>query len=143
MYQAGPAGYTETRTVQDGFVQIRARPVKAAPAPVPVRRPAPTPAPVRRPAPTPAPVQNNDSDLVARIIAQLTPFIRDTVSSSLQSGAPAPAPAPVPAAPRRPAPVPAPAPQPAGSIAGVFGVDGGNNVRLTSPDFNFAYDLQK
>ena len=80
-YQAGPEGYTEERNVQDGFIEVRARPVKrveVAPAPAPVRpvrpvRPAPTPAP--------APVQNNDDDLVARIIAQLTPFIRDTVNN--------------------------------------------------------------
>ena len=54
------------RTVQDGFVQIRARPRKSEPAP-----------------PPPPPAQ--DSYPLARIIAQMTPFIRETVSNSLQS----------------------------------------------------------
>ena len=40
VYTAGPNGYNEERTVQDGFIQLRARPVKVAPV-----APAPTPAP--------------------------------------------------------------------------------------------------
>ncbi len=160
-YQAGPGGYTEERNIQDGFVQIRARPQRpvqpAAPVVVqPVRVPAPAPRPAPRPTAAPRPVQvvasNDDSDLVARIIAQLTPFIRDTVSSSLQSGQQASAPA----APAQPVPVaraiavaPAPAPAPiapvaqASSVEGVFGTAGANNVQVNTPDFNFAYDLRK
>ena len=91
-YTAGVNGYQETREVQDGFVSIRNAPVApVAPVAVPVRVPAPAPvrvpvAPVRpvvvtTPAPAPAPVENDD--LVARIIAQLQPFIRNTVSSTL------------------------------------------------------------
>ena len=96
-------------------MQIRALPVQARteviePAPAPVRSilprtrtqvVQPAPAPTRRTQPS---VQNivkavepivakvvkeesgdSDSDLVARIISQLTPFIRNTVSSSLGS----------------------------------------------------------
>lgn len=86
-YKAGPAGYTEERNIQDGFVQIRARPVRVQPVePVQVAAPIVTtrrPVIVTTPAPV-APAAPSDDDLVARIIAQLTPFIRDTVSTSLQ-----------------------------------------------------------
>ena len=143
VYTAGVDGYQEERTVQDNFIEVRARPAPAptaAPKPV-TRAPAPAPTPAPRPVRPAAPVQNNDDDLVARIIAQLTPFIRDTVSNSLSSQASAPAPQPAPAAPRR-VPVPAPAPVPAASgVEGVFGVGGANNVRVESPDFKFAYDF--
>ena len=141
VYTAGVDGYQEERTVQEGFIEVRARPAPtAAPKPV-TRAPAPAPTPAPRPVRPAAPVQNNDDDLVARIIAQLTPFIRDTVSNSLSSQASAPAPQPAPAAPRRVA-VAAPAPVPAASgVEGVFGVGGANNVRVESPDFKFAYDF--
>jgi len=64
------------------------------------------------------------------------------------SAAPAPAPAPKPAPVRKPAPTPAPVLPPAAvrqenSVEGVFGVVGENNVRVTSPEFSFAYDLRK
>merc|ERR1712223_598925 len=90
VYTAGVMGYTETRTVQPNFVEIRARPIvrtEVKPAPVPA------PAPVQKVVQQVAPVvqkvveqqveTQNDGDLVARIIAQLTPFIRSTVTSSL------------------------------------------------------------
>jgi len=157
-YTAGVNGYQETRTVQDNFITIR--PVAPKPAvTLPVARPVPVVRPVRpvqpvqpvRPvAPAPAPVpEPSDDDLVAKIIAQLTPFIRDTVSNSLQANqarsAPAPVPAPVPAPTQPIAPVAreVPAPRQAASVEGLFGVAGENNVRLTSPDFSFAYDLRK
>ena len=143
-YEAGPDGYTENRVVQDGFVEIRARPVKTfvEPAPAPVtQRPTPRPRPVTTPAPPPPPPQNNDSDLVARIIAQLTPFIRQTVTSSLNSQTSAPA-APAPTPIRQPVAVAATAPA-ASSLTGVFGETGANNVRVNTPDFDFAYELRK
>ena len=115
-YSADENGYTEERNVEENFLVIRRRDnnnannvnavsnVAAAaadrPAPRPanfVRRPA-APAPVARrpapPAPAPVPVPAarrpapaQDVDLVARIIAQLTPFIRQTVSTSLSENA--------------------------------------------------------
>ena len=170
-YTAGPMGYQETREIQSGFVEIRrkAQPAPApVPAPVPVPAPrAPAPRPAPRPAPTPAPtpapvVEENDDDLVARIIAQLTPFISQTVSTSLSSTRGSSAVQAVPAAPaRRPVPVrrvvvaePAAAPAPvrtvvqaepaapaSNSVRGIFGVQGGNNVQVTTPEFDFAYNL--
>ena len=90
-YTAGVNGYQETRTVQEGFITIRPREPKptvtipAAPRPV-VTRPVQPARPVRpAPTPAPAPAPENDDDLVAKIIRQLTPFIRDTVSNSLQA----------------------------------------------------------
>merc|ERR1711981_1118859 len=67
-YTADENGYQETREVQAGFVTIRAKPVKK------------TVVAVAPPAPRPQPPKRNDADLVAKIIAQLTPFIKTTVS---------------------------------------------------------------
>merc|ERR1712226_727008 len=89
VYTAGVMGYTETRTVQPNFVQIRARPVvrtevKPAPAPTPVvQKVVQQVAPVVQKVVEQQVETQNDGDLVARIIAQLTPFIRSTVTSSL------------------------------------------------------------
>jgi len=83
-YTAGAMGYTETREVVPNFVQIRSRPVNPEPAPAPVRqvvqqvRPA-----VQQVQQVTTSSSSNDGDLVANIIAQLTPFIRTTVSNSL------------------------------------------------------------
>jgi len=69
VYTAGPDGYQETRTVEKGFVQIRARPVTEVKDVVQQVVQTQT--------------GKTDSDLVAKIISQLTPFIKNTVSSSL------------------------------------------------------------
>jgi len=58
-------GYTETREVQENFLTVRSKP---APAPKPTQPP-----------------RRNDSDLVAKIISQLTPYIKQTVSDSLSA----------------------------------------------------------
>jgi hypothetical protein len=80
---------------------------------------------------------------VAKIISQLTPFIQQTVSTTLSSRQPAPA-APVAVTAVRPvAAAPPRAPQAASSVQGVFGLSGQNNVRFETPNFNFNYDLQK
>ena len=142
-YSAGPDGYQEERVVEANFIAIRARPDKPVeqavqeevkPVVLPTR-----PAPVR-----PAPVQEESSeDLIAKIIAQLTPFIKDTVSNSLGSNARASTTSVV----RQPAPVavvrPAPAPVVADAVTNVFGTGGTNNVRVETPNFDFAYDLEK
>ena len=53
---------------------------KPAPKPVVYAKPAPKPVLAFKPAPPPAPKSaTNNKDLVARIISQLTPFIKDTV----------------------------------------------------------------
>jgi len=63
-------GYTETREIQENFVQIRAKPVKV----------------VKTEAVSNVQVESSsDNDLVARIIAQLSPFIKQTVASTLSS----------------------------------------------------------
>ena len=72
-YTADENGYQETRTSEPNFVAIRNAPL---PEPKPV---VPAPKPARQPAPKP---QTND-DLIAKIISQLTPFIKTTVSNSL------------------------------------------------------------
>merc|ERR1712083_642637 len=74
-YIADSNGYREERKSEANFVQIRAQPARAVQEPAPVGK-------VVLPAPKPAPkpvVKKDDSDLVARIISQLTPFIRNTV----------------------------------------------------------------
>ena len=67
-------GYTETREVQENYLTIRGQPEKPVAPVVPKPRPSPPP---RRPAP------QSNSNLVAQIIAQLTPFIKQTVTDSL------------------------------------------------------------
>ena len=163
-YIADENGYREERKSQANFVQIRAQPV------VRVVEPAPRPAPVRRvvakPAPKPivqavkkvvkAETGDNDSDLVARIISQLSPFIKNTVTTSLGANAqaarrpaPAPKPAPRPVPARRIVPKPAPAPVPAPIVRevtaqeAIFGSGGPSNVKVVTPDFGFDYDLKK
>ena len=105
-YIADSNGYREERKSEANFLQIRAQPARAVQEPAPVSKvvlPAPVRrAPVPKPAPKPAPKPivrkvvkkvvkakpaSDDSDLVARIIAQLAPFIRNTVSASLGSTA--------------------------------------------------------
>jgi len=83
-YIADDEGYREERSEQANFVSIRAGSVG---------QPAPTQAPVvQQVVQAVEPLvqsvvsdagRGQDSDLVARIIAQLTPFIKDTVTSSL------------------------------------------------------------
>merc|ERR1711997_1294808 len=111
-------GYREERKSQPNFVQIRALPVARAVIP---NGPAPKPAPVRRVVvakPAPAPVR--------RVV---------------------PAPAPVrTVVPARPIPAVVPAPivrevVNVEKVANIFGTGGSNNVKFTSPESNFAFDL--
>ena len=84
-YTAGPDGYQETRTSEANFIAIRAQPAREVVEPVvkPVVKPAPVQVFVPRPTPAPVVKEESSEDLIAKIIAQLTPFIKDTVSSSL------------------------------------------------------------
>jgi len=80
-YRADENGYSETRTSEANFVAIRN-------APVVVEEPKPVVKVVAKPKPAPrttTPKPQTNDDLIARIISQLTPFIKTTVSNSLGS----------------------------------------------------------
>jgi len=79
-YRADENGYSETRTSEANFVAIRN-------APVVVEEPKPVVKVVAKPKPAPrtTPKPETNDDLIARIISQLTPFIKTTVSNSLGS----------------------------------------------------------
>jgi len=145
-YTANDAdGYQETRDVQEGFVQMRysgeGAGAAVAVAPKPAARPAP------RPAPRPVQAAGN-SDLVARIISQLTPYIKTTVTETLGSrGKPAPV-----VAVTRPVAIAAPVPavpvssvssasSGSSSIEGRFGVDGQNTINVETPEYQFLANL--
>jgi len=96
-------GYTETREVQENFIQVRSKP-----APKPAPRPAPPP-------------KRDDSDLVAKIISQLTPYIKQTVSDSLSA---------------RQQVVPQ-----ATSSSSLFGEDGENRITVESKGYDFDHIL--
>jgi len=119
-YQADDVnGYTETRSEQPGFVQMRvykAPEAKVAPAPVKAK---------------PAPRPSGNGDLVAKIISQLTPYIKSTVSESLSARQTAPAPvySAVPAAPV--------ASSASSSLDSTFGVGGTNNIQVETPVYQF------
>merc|ERR1712110_182912 len=130
-------GYSETRDVQEGFVQMRYSAGAVAPKPV-AQRPAPRPV---QPAPRPA----GNNDLVAKIIAQLTPYIKTTVTDSLSARS---QPAPV-VAVSRPVAIAAPvAAVPAVSVSGsgstqsIFGVDGENSINVETPEYTWQANLQ-
>ena len=116
-------GYTETRSEQPGFVQMRvykAPEAKVAPAPVKAK-----------PAPRPAPRPSGNGDLVAKIISQLTPYIKSKVSESLspRQTAPAPVYATVPATPV--------ASSASSSLDSIFGLSGTNNIQVETPVYQF------
>jgi len=166
-YIADENGYRETRKEEPNFVQIRAVPnvrtqVVESAAPLPVRRVVKPAPPVRKIVKAVEPIVkqvvkqesgSNDNDLVARIISQLTPFIKNTVSNSLGSSTPAasarrsaPRPAPRPVPVRVPAPTPVRKALPvedseATEVQKLFGFGGPNNVKVTTPEFGYDFDL--
>jgi len=120
----GDEGYSETRTVEENFITIRAKPVTKAV----VVEPAPAPAPA------PAPEASGD-DLVARIISELTPFIKETVATTLSASQQAViVSAPVPAVTK----VVAQAPAAASAVTARFGDGGANNIKVETPEYQFA-----
>ena len=162
-YTAGPDGYLETRNVQEGFISINQQQASTSGSSFGSTTSFVAPA---RPVVAQQQVStvsssSGDSDLVSKIISQLTPFIQQSVSSTLSSSssssssqsAPVATPIAAPAAQRPIAPVApvtqrpiapvAPAAPAASSVEGVFGLSGQNNVRVETPNFNFNYDLQK
>ena len=119
-YQADDMnGYTETRSEQPGFVQMR---VYKAPKP----KVAP-PQVKAKPTPRPAPMPSGNGDLMAKIISQLTPYIKSKVSESLspRQTAPAPVYATVPATPV--------ASSASSSLDSIFGLSGTNNIQVETP----------
>jgi len=133
-------GYSETRDIQENFVQIKSLPVtKTVETNSVALRPAP------RPAPRPA---AGNSDLVARIISQLTPYIKTTVTETLSSRQSAAAPAAVAVQTTYEA-VPAVAYSSSGSsissgsssVESTFGVSGTNNIQVDTPTYQFATEF--
>jgi hypothetical protein len=122
-YTADENGYQETREVQAGFVTIRAKPVKAKKEVVVVAAP--------RPAPPPAP-KRNDADLVAKIIAQLSPFIKTTVSNSLGARSHTRV-----VQVQQPVVKVVPAVTQVSSTSSLFGTDGENRITVDTPNYNF------
>jgi len=137
-------GYSETRDVQEGFVQMKytgagAGAAKTKEVPKEVPRPAVAPRPAPRPVAVRPAVQSSNSDLVARIISQLTPYIKTTVTETLSANS-------------QPAvtsvsyeAVPAVAvsgssygsSSASSSIEGRFGVEGENTINVETPVYQF------
>jgi len=69
-YIADEDGYRETRSYEANFLSVNGPPITVTTTPKPAPRPTPKPS-------------NPSEDLIAKIIAQLTPHIKDTVSNSL------------------------------------------------------------
>jgi len=127
-YTANAAdGYSETREIQENFLRIRSKPVTKDVA-------------ITTTTKVVEAKSSDDSDLVARIIGELTPFIKETVSTSLSAQETVVA---------QPAPLPAPTPivvatQPVAVTTAVesrFGTGAGNNIRVETPEYTFATDL--
>merc|ERR1711973_727297 len=113
-------GYTEIREVQENFITIRAKPV------------------VKKEVVSTAVVEaksSSTSDLVATIIAQLTPFIKETVATSLNAQQQVYSAAVPVAVPVQPVQVVATA------VESRFGTGAGNNIRVETPEYTFATDL--
>ena len=97
---------------------------------VAVAKPAP-PKPAARPLSVPK--RNNDVDLVARIISQLTPFIKTTVSDSLGSRQGTTRVVSV----SRPVSKSVPVVSQVTSTSSLFGDDGENRITVDTPSYNF------
>lgn len=143
-------GYNETREVQENFVTIKALPVaKVAPAYKPAPRPVPRPAPVRQ---VTSVASSSNSDLISRIISQLTPYIKTTVTDALGSNSVGVGGGSSVTSVSYEA-VPAVAQvsyQTSGSSLGsssssssesIFGVSGTNNIQVDTPTYNFATEF--
>jgi len=127
-YTANAAdGYSETREVQANFLQIRSKPATKEVV-------IPTTTKVVQ-------TKSDDSDLVARIIGELTPFIKETVSTSLNAqetvvavAQPAPAPVQTVVVAAQPVAV-------ASAVESRFGTGAGNSISVETPEYTFATDL--
>merc|ERR1712012_112649 len=137
-YTAGPDGYNEDRTVQEGAVSGHAeRDNGPWPGPyagvtgagvtaavkTPAPRPAPRPAPAR-PAPARAAPAVDQSALTQLILQQLQPQISSAVQSAISSSRTVSAPA-------------RSVQTSSSSVEGLFAGD--NSVRINTPEFNIEY----
>jgi len=130
-------GYTETREIQENFVQLKS---------LPVTKTVETNSVALRPAAAPRPAAGGNSDLVARIISQLTPYIKTTVTETLSSRQSA---APAAVAVQTYEAVPAVAYSSSGSsissgsssVESTFGVSGTNNIQVDTPTYQFATEF--
>ena len=122
-YTADENGYRESREVQAGFITIRAKPVKAKKEVVVVTPPRPAPPPPKR---------NNDADLIAKIIAQLTPFIKSSVSDSLGARTQTRV-----VQVQQPVVKAVPVVTKVISTSSLFGTDGENRITVDTPHYNF------
>jgi len=141
-YTANDAdGYSETREIQENFVQIKSLPVTTKTAGVDTNSVALRPAP--RPA-RPAAAAGN-SDLVARIISQLTPYIKTTVTETLSSrqsvAAPAVAVQTYEAVPAVSYSSGSSVSSGSSSVESTFGVSGTNNIQVDTPTYQFATEF--
>jgi len=119
-------GYSETREVQENFVQIRSKPAKKVVSTAVVEAKSSS---------------SSDSNLVARIIAQLSPFIKETVASSLnaqQQVTVVAQPAPVVSRVVAVEPISVVS---SNAVVSKFGTGEGNNIRVKTPEYTFATDL--
>merc|ERR1712066_27273 len=118
-YEAGPQGYEETREEKLGFVEIRSKPARVAPAPAP---------------------KVDQATLIQRILAILQPQIGSAVSSAIEARR---AEAARLEAERRAAAEAAAAAAAAAAASSSNSIDifgsGGYNVRVQTPDFKIEY----
>jgi len=143
-------GYTETREVQENFVTIKSLPATRVTAAV-ATRPAPVAVAPRPVAVAARPVATGNSDLVARIIAQLTPYVKETVSTALVSQGSSSVSAPVATVTYEAVPAVSYGSSSASygsgssssssSIESTFGVSGTNNIQVDTPTYQFATEF--
>merc|ERR1712066_544436 len=118
-YEAGPQGYEETREEKLGFVEIRSKPARVAPAPAP---------------------KVDQATLIQRILAILQPQIGSAVSSAIEArrAEAARLEAERIAAAEAAAAAAAAAAASSSNSIDIFG-SGGYNVRVQTPDFKIEY----
>ncbi|CAB4065308.1 unnamed protein product [Lepeophtheirus salmonis] len=74
VYEAGPEGYSETRTVQEGFLTINPENAGAGSSSVIQTKPVPT----RNPS-------FDEDNIIRKIVGGLTPLIEETVAEGLEN----------------------------------------------------------
>merc|ERR1711881_646049 len=141
-YEAGPMGYTQTLDQQDGFVDIKPKPVKVATSSSSSTWGSRFSGATSTASNTGVSATSSSVDqsaLISQIIAALQPQINSAVQSALSSStatATVVATRPVAVAPPRPR-LAAPVSRSTGGLAGTFG--DGFSVKIDTPEFNIEY----